>query len=548
MRSLEQALYDHELITLRVIGEWWEMDLAGMEKGEAVAYLAQNLAALDMQQEVRFLPPEELSAMNELIARGGRVPVAAFSRSHGEVRQMGPGRMEREEPWLDPVSPLEALWYRGFLYRAFQETAEGMVEFFYLPEELLGQFPEAFNDETEEPQHALVPVDMPDDARAGGDTRAVDDLTTLLAVALRMAVDENQERPWNRWLLDPDPDRYSLLLNLARDKGWLRESEGSLRPTRSAAAWLKAGREAQLYELADAWSNSTWNDLCHTPGLICEGVNWQNDPILARTALLDLLPRNDRWYSLEALVALMYESNPDFQRPDGNYDTWYIRDQRSDGYLAGFDNWHYVEGRLLRFLLLGPMNWLGLAVVTGNPGDARFRLSDLGLRWLAGDKPADLEDKPPIVVHPDASILVAHNADRYQRFQVTRVAELESVDGRKPYHYRLTPASLSLAGEQGITAERLIRFLTTAAETELPKSVQRAIERWSQQGVEARLESVQVLRAADPAILETLRANAKTRDLLGESLGDLAVVVKPGQWPKLRAACAQLGLFIDDAI
>jgi len=151
-------------------------------------------------------------------------------------------------------------------------------------------------------------------------------------------------------------------------------------------------------------------------------------------------------------------------------------------------------------------------------------------------------------VHPDASILVAHNADRYQRFQVTRVAELESVDGRKPYHYRLTPASLSLAGEQGITAERLIRFLTTAAETELPKSVQRAIERWSQQGVEARLESVQVLRAADPAILETLRANAKTRDLLGESLGDLAVVVKPGQWPKLRAACAQLGLFIDDAI
>jgi hypothetical protein len=548
MRTLEQALYDHELITLRVIGEWWEMDLTGLEKAEAVERLAGSLAALNMQQEIQYLPPEELSAVEELIARGGRVAVAAFSRSHGEVRQMGPGRMEREEPWLDPVSPLEALWYRGFLYRAFQETAEGMVEFYYLPEELLVQFPEAFNAETEEPAFALAPVDPPDGARASGDTRAVDDLTTLLAAALRSAVDEAHKPPLEEWLLDPDPDRYSLLLNLARDRGWLRESDGGLRPTRAAAGWLKAGRNAQLYDLVDAWSNSNWNDLCHTPGLICEGENWQNDPILARTGLLDILPQNDRWYSLEALVALMHESNPDFQRPDGNYDTWYIRDEQSGGYLAGFDNWDYVEGRLLRFLVLGPLNWLGVTVITGPPEDARFRLSELGLAWLAGNRPQGREDNPPIVVHPDASILVAHNADRYQRFQLTRVAELEAVDGRKPYHYRLTPASLALAREQGIAPERLIRFLGSASENDLPRSVQRAIERWSQQGIEARLESVEVLRVQDAAILQTLRANPKTRDYLGEALGELAVVVKPGQWPELRAACAQLGLFIDNVV
>ncbi|MEJ2752257.1 MAG: hypothetical protein P8169_06225, partial [Chloroflexota bacterium] len=159
MRNLEKALLDHELITLRVIGEWWELDLSGLEKSEAVEVLARALDQLDMDHELRFLPPEESAVLHELIAQGGRVPVATLNRAHGEVRQMGPGRMEREEPWLDPVSPLEALWYRGFLYRAFDETAEGMIEFYYLPQELLEQFPEAFvEDEVEDAAAQLDPV------------------------------------------------------------------------------------------------------------------------------------------------------------------------------------------------------------------------------------------------------------------------------------------------------------------------------------------------------------------------------------------------------
>ena len=32
---------------------------------------------------------------------------------------MGPGKMEREEPWLDPANAAESLWYRGFLFRGF---------------------------------------------------------------------------------------------------------------------------------------------------------------------------------------------------------------------------------------------------------------------------------------------------------------------------------------------------------------------------------------------------------------------------------------------
>ena len=548
MRTLDQALFEHELITLRVIGEWWELDLSGTDKNEAVRDLAQFLAGLNMQQELQFLPPEEKAAVQELVDQGGRAAVAAFNRSFGEVRQMGPGRMEREEPWLDPVSPLEALWYRGFLYRAFDETTEGVLEFYYLPEELLAGFPAAFEREESEEAPVLLPVDEPTSAPGAAEETAVDDLTTLMAVALRKSVNEDGRSSYNDWLLDPDPERGSLLLNLAAENGWLRESETGLRPTRAAVDWLKRSRQAQLFELADAWSTSSWNDLCHTPGIVCEGENWHNDPILARTALLDTLPHTTRWYSLEALTNHIRESNPDFQRPDGNYDTWYIRDEQSGGYLTGFEAWDLVEGRLLRFLLQGPMRWLGLVILAGESDDTIFRLSDSGLHWITGQQSHEKEEQPPIFIHPDASITAAHNADRYDRFQLTRIAELEVVDVRKPFRYRLTPASLALAGAQGMSVERLVRFLGEASRAALPRSVQRAIERWTENGVEARLENVIVLRVNDSAILETIRTNPKTRNFLGESLGDLAVAVDAAKWRDFRAACAQLGLFVDEAL
>ena len=81
MRALEQALNDHELIVLRVIGEWWEMDLTGLDKVACVKVLAQALTQLDMPQELLYLSPEEGAALRDLIQAGGQMPVATYSLS-----------------------------------------------------------------------------------------------------------------------------------------------------------------------------------------------------------------------------------------------------------------------------------------------------------------------------------------------------------------------------------------------------------------------------------------------------------------------------------
>ena len=89
MVLLARALYDHHLIVLRVIGEWWEVDLTGMDKDAAVTVLADTLQALDLTHEMLFCRRKRLQLCMpwRLVVD---VPVAMFSRRYGDIRPMGP--------------------------------------------------------------------------------------------------------------------------------------------------------------------------------------------------------------------------------------------------------------------------------------------------------------------------------------------------------------------------------------------------------------------------------------------------------------------------
>lgn len=550
MRSLEHALADHDLVTLRVIGEWWELDLTGADKPACVEALTERLGELDLALEMNYLPPEEAAALAALTEAGGQMAVGTFSRHYGEVRQMGPGRLEREEPWLEPAGPAEALWYRGFLYRGYDEADDSgnLVEYYYLPEEFYAQLPQPETEETspqegDAAERAFEAVEPPV-SHSAASTLAIDDVTTLLAFAQREGLTPDSFSGLKPYLYDVTEGRYRLLLTLAEEMDLLRQGNGRLRPARAAVEWLKADRETQLHSLAEAWRSSRWNELCQTPGIRCEGSGWENNPSLARTALLEIVPRDGQWYQIGDLVQQVKADNPDFQRPEGNYDTWYIRDVEQDVYLKGFENWDLVEGRLLRFLIEGPLSWLGLA----QAGEGRYRLTERALSWLDGTIPDGSDVKVPLVVQPDSILQVPYNAGRYERFQVARVARPEPLEGddvQQPRRYRLTPGSLARAKEEGIPAQRVLEFLQEASGRPVPANVRRAVQRWDEKGLEGRLEPAVVLRVRDAAILDTLQKNPKTRPYIGERLGELAAVVQAEDWMELQRITAQLGLLLD---
>ncbi len=518
-----------------------DLDLANDDKKECVRAMAQAYAQVRLPLELQYLPPEEAAALEALVAAGGRVPVATFSRQFGEVRLMGPGRLEREEPWFDPVSAAEALWYRGFLYRAFDQVAEGMVEFYYLPDEWLEQFPRPAGAAPVDPAPVLVAAESPA-AHSPAPSTAVDDLTTIIAAAQMEPLPDGCLDRLRPFLLSPEPDRFALLMALGLELDLLRPGPEGSRPARPAAAWLKQGREAQLRSLADAWSRCTWSELHHTPGLVCEGSGWSNDPLVARAGLLDALPRRSDWYDLATLQAHLRETTPDFQRPDGDYDTWYVREEGSPEYLRGFKHWDRVEGRLISYLIRGPMHWLGLTDVTATA----YRLNHRGLAWLRNEPATGSDRAVPVIVAADGGLQVPVETDRYVRFQASRIADLQPLTSDQIYHYVLAPRTLARAREQGIDEARILQFLERSGDRPVPPSVRRAIQRWFAHGVEGRLSQVIVLRVKDEAILDTLRNHPDTRGFIGESLGPLAAMVRGEDWAALRRATAQLGLLLDD--
>ena len=551
MYGLKQSLLEHHLIVLRILGEWLELELIGMDKSGCADALTNVLKHVDLQQESKYLQPEEAEAIHVLAASGGRLPVSTFGRDFGVVRQMGPGRLEREEPWFNPDSPAEALWYRGFLFSGFDETEDGLVEYYYIPDELLAKLDPASvtdvqilkEDSAEpEPTHAQpVETITPAEFTPSVDD-AVDDLTTLLAIAQRgnlQAHDLNSVQPY---LIDRHAARLTLLFKLAEELNMLRQTEGRLRPTRHAVTWLQESRENQLRSLATAWQRTVWNALRQMPDIACEGNNWQNDPIRVRITLRSNIPSDGSWIRISDLIAVIKANEPDFQRPDGNYNTWYIRDIATNQYLNGFESWDAVEGRLLSYVIHQPLHWLGLVDYAENA----VRWTERGVAWLEDRRLQADETDSPFIVQPDASVFVPRQASRYQRFQLARIAVPLPYEEERPYMFAITPASLALAQRQGIQPQRVLTFLQNAsAGAALPAGTKRSIERWGERGTEGKIMPLMVLKVSDAKVIETLRRNPKTRDLLGESLGELAAVVRSEDWQTLQQITAQLGLLLE---
>jgi hypothetical protein len=584
MPDLFQSLHGKDLGHLRIVAELWGMSLEQTEPRLAARELAAALLDRRLVEEiVADLPDPARAALDDLLQNGGALPWALFTRRYGMVREMGPGRRDRERPYANPASAAETLWYRAFIGRVFQDTPQGPEEFAFIPKDLLALLPAP-----REPKASLLgrPASQAERKHPlpAGD-RVLDHACTLLA-ELRLGQPAQGNYPLIHADHPPmnaevsgaeirfDPRRSaesipgSALRGLLEAAGLLDEAGLPLpEPTR---AFLEAPRGEALAQLARAWLHSDqFNELRLLPGLRAEG-EWQNDPLRARQAVLDFISsvtapgaaqgsaaesrqanaqeddrpglENRPYWSLTAFVDAVRQQHPDFQRPGGDYDSWHLRDEAGGGFLRGFEHWDQVEGALLRFLICGPLHWLGaLDLAAPEPGapPAAFRSSAWAPSLLSGSAPPGLESEiGQIVTRSDARLSLPRRLPRAVRYQVARFCQAEGEkDGS--YRYRLTPASLERARQQGLRAAHLIALLRKHSAS-VPPSLTRALERWEEHGVEARIEQVLVLRLRSPELLQALRGSRAAR-FLGEPLSSTAVIVKPGAWEKVIAALAELG-------
>lgn len=451
---------------------------------------AQMQDAENLRELLQTLPESAQIALNALILAENRIPAAVFQRRYGDVRRFGPGRLQQEQPWTRPDNTAEVLWYAGLLARGFDDTPDGFVEFFGVPAELLALLPPPA---TSAQPLQLSPAEPPTTVRDAGE-RFLDDLATLLIYVQNERVWLNSRGRWrhkdvqalmSQMLAPPaDPaqplargDRPALLFFCAGALGFLVADKRRQRlDAERVRAWLQLPRPQQAHALFAAWrAAETWNDLCRTPGLRCDSGNWRNEPLTTRRALLALLQQvePEKWFEFSALIEAVHRQQPDFQRANGNYETWYIRDD-ANVFLKGFENWIHVEGRLIRHMWSGPLFWLGITAVDAET--RRWSLTRRGRAFL-DDDPAALisgaEPVPALVIGDDFSIHLPPGADVYDRLRVARFCRWES--SWPGYRYRISQRGLRRLNAAGVSPAQVLDFLMRAGNDAVPANVRKAL-------------------------------------------------------------------------
>lgn len=566
MLNLSQMLLDFDTVHLRVIAGLRGIELVSHAHDEIVATLSGALLDPAIVEEgLRRLSPEEREALEALQLADGQMRAHVFFHQFGPIRRLGPGRLERERPWETPAGPAESLWYKGFIGRRFAIAEDGTPEIIFIPKDLLTLLPSPTRRPEPEPEEkAGTDVILPARVHAEG-YHAVEDLFQLLlyiqlhrprAVAQEHIGVHDVSR-LNERLSRPEPtegiehdgqtSRLALIHHLARRLGLIQREGPRLRlapePTR---AWLSMPITLQQRSLLDMWKqDDSWNDLWHVPSIRCEPAGWENDPRRTRARFLLQLASQPAgvWLSIPAFIQRVKSSDPDFQRPDGDYRSWYIRDTGNDELLIGFEQWERVEGALIQYYLQGPLYWLGVVDLgyrsEGYLQASAFRITDIGARFIAGSPEPSLEiSKPPLTLHEGLIIELAGDAPLYYRFQLERFAERAA--GERTYH--ITSRSLLTARAQHIRPADIVRFLTKCLGAPVPTAAEEELRRrWHSVNI-VRARRLIALEFSEPAVVEWLQGDVEAASFFTSVIAPQRVLVSERQLPRLLARLRQLGL------
>ncbi len=563
MRNLTQLLRDSDRGRLQAIADSWNVNARGLQDDE----LRQSLQEALLEEARASAVWSELNEDQRMIlitlitTEHGEMSKEMFGRFYGEITRLGLGQIQREQPQHSD-QPAQALYYRGLIGEAYERGKGGTRQVIYVPDDLRVVLPTrqtgyavALADERATDAAILEPIaDV--DRREPADTTIVDDLTTLLAYLQRHPQARRGEgltagarKQMGAYLLHHDERRLDFLFALVQCWQMLREEGGTWNVNSAVARpWLQANRHQQVQQLSQTWREaSEYRELWQLRELRVDrraGDMPSYDAATARANVLNLLREMappGEWWLVEDFIELVKLELPDFQRP--KYDRWYIQNEQGE-YLSGFEDWDEIEGRVLEFMLAGPMHWLGLLDLAEHAA----RLTAYGRAFLGhGDWPERNPEEAAIEVETDGALLVPRRVGQLTRFQLARFCEWGLADD--PYPYRLTRASLAAAQEQDITRDQIRAFLLRALRSEaLPAVLLPLFSSEPQRSApELSLERQLIVRTNSAETLDYIYETPSLLCFLEARLGPQAAIVMPRKAAALRRALAEEGIHLTEA-
>jgi hypothetical protein len=434
----------------------------GTTRGELIARIAERFGArpwLDNQ-------------LHSLNADEREVLVSARA-SAGELRGL----------LVDSAHPgaAESLADRGWLYRVFAAAGPLRGEVFVVPDELLAVLPE-----DAEPQPLLADAPPPAEPRW---TDPAFSLFALVSALTRQGGHLEQEvRPWSEepgaWAWDA---RWTFLRHLATSAGLVVHRADGASTGSSALARLLDDPLTLADRLWRGYLNDrSWSELAHFGSTALTDSAEIADTLGLRRALVDVvqhLPEGG-WLRVDAVSAWLQRTRPTV-----------VREQLNPRGLVQLQaaNWTELELPLLRYVLLGPLYWLGL-LGAGRDGQVIARRA----RTVAPSPEAcHWEGTADLVAPARARLGVLLRAERYltlrERGRVSR------------YHLVQTNIAAALGGGGSIAeCRQLLQHLTQAP---LPSAVDERLAAWDQ-----RFGALEIR----PAVL----LRGRTADELDRAIGD----------------------------
>jgi len=590
MKTLHQSLIDYDMALLEAIAECRGVTLTTSSKNEAIQTLTQALLSpTETAIILDSLLASERGALRFLLDNGGQIEGPRFMRHYGVIRPMGAARLEREKPWQQPANPAERLWYTGFIFKAFQLTTQGNLEIIFIPTDVLPLLETAFpvqpgaaisleeqtvstpTSSDGQLQKRLAPPALVPQPQyiVSGEGRLREGMFSLLAYlqtnSLRLQSNNQLSAKDKKSIAETLPPallpgfdpiaELEFLVHLGQRAELLTAKYGRLKPERETTRrWLHLTAAEQLQLLRKTWrADPTWNDLWHTPGLAPRPTGWENSPLLARSKILghlaDIATGNmvGEWLSVDDFVAKFKQVDPDFQRPDGDYESWYIYD--ADGRpLMGFEHWDAVEGALIRYILTNVLLLLGVTDVGLNSQTSPptgFKITPQGAAFLQDQLLTPTTERTLFLrVKPNFQVDVPHRASLYDRFQLNRFAELEQREENRVV-YKITQGSIGRALRNGVTADQVVAFLARASNNQTPLKVVETLRTWGRRQDTVRLERATILRVKDESLVEELRQQPLIRPLLGEIIGPTTLLIPAENVREVRRLLMELGYLIE---
>jgi hypothetical protein len=536
MPDIIQSLQGKDLQFLHGVADTWGIELEAQDLRSAIQLLAHEMDQKALFDEVLdAFDDNSKTAILELHAADGKVPWASFTRKYGEIRGMGAAKRERERPDRNPANASETLWYSGILGKAFFKLQKEPLEYAYIADEIMAFISQKDGISTGGLADSRPASSLEKQVTEPVNDSILDHMTTLLAAIRTGQPLENI--PWRNQVIP-----VSFLIHLAQC-AHLIDEENHILPNQ-VRSFMEARRGEALMMLVQAWKNGPFNDLHELPGLIFEG-QWQNPAQETRQYVVDELHKipAHTWWSLASFVESIHQNNPDFQRPAGDYDSWYIRRQNSESYLRGVRTWNEIDGALIRQMICGHMHWLGImetASLEKGQAPTAFRFSAWADALLAGaTAPVLSAESESIKIRSDGTIHISRQASRAVRYQVARFCHMIQEEPAY-YQYQIQSDSLTAASKAGLKVEQFASLLQKAGEKPIPPIVFTLLENWKSHGVQAHIAPVMLLSVEDAAILDAL-LNSRASKYMGERLNPCTILVNEKQIKLVISILAELG-------